>query len=136
MQESARALARRYPQELDAAGLAEHVADLLRRFGNQALGDTVFRVGRDLRRKLAPGDRMIGGLRLVQSEQGDIAPVCRAIAAALQFAATDETGQPFAPDVAFRVRLAEEGAEAVLCAHSGLDPMRDAAALRLIAAGG
>ena len=136
MQESARALARRYPQELDAAGLAEHVADLLRRFGNQALGDTVFRVGRDLRRKLAPGDRMIGGLRLVQSEQGDIAPVCRAIAAALQFAATDETGQPFAPDVAFRVRLAEEGTEAVLCAHSGLDPMRDAAALRLIAAGG
>ena len=136
LQESARALARRYPQELDAAGLAEHVADLLRRFGNQALGDTVFRVGRDLRRKLAPGDRMIGGLRLVQSEQGDIAPVCRAIAAALQFAATDETGQPFAPDVAFRVRLAEEGAEAVLCAHSGLDPMRDAAALRLIAAGG
>jgi mannitol-1-phosphate 5-dehydrogenase len=136
MQESARALARRYPQELDAAGLAEHVADLVRRFGNQALGDTVFRVGRDLRRKLAPGDRMIGGLRLVQSEQGDIAPVCRAIAAALQFAATDETGQPFAPDVAFRVRLAEEGAEAVLCAHSGLDPMRDAAALRLIAAGG
>ena len=136
MQESARALARRYPQELDAAGLAEHVADLLRRFGNQALGDTVFRVGRDLRRKLAPGDRMIGGLRLVQSEQGDIAPVCRAIAAALQFAATDEAGQPFAPDVAFRVRLAEEGTEAVLCAHSGLDPMRDAAALRLIAAGG
>lgn len=135
MQESARALARRYPQELDAAGLAEHVADLLRRFGNQALGDTVFRVGRDLRRKLAPGDRMIGGLRLVQSEQGDIAPVCRAIAAALQFAATDETGQPFAPDVAFRVRLAEEGAEAVLCAHSGLNPVRDAAALRLIAAG-
>jgi len=136
MRESARALARRYPQELDTAGLAEHVADLLRRFGNQALGDTVFRVGRDLPRKLAPGDRMIGGLRLVQSEQGDIAPVCRAIAAALQFAATDETGQPFAPDVAFRVRLAEEGAEAVLCAHSGLDPMRDAAALRLIAAGG
>ena len=136
MRESARALARRYPQELDAAGLAEHVADLLRRFGNQALGDTVFRVGRDLPRKLAPGDRMIGGLRLVQSEQGDIAPVCRAIAAALQFAATDETGQPFAPDVAFRVRLAEEGTEAVLCAHSGLDPMRDAAALRLIAAGG
>jgi mannitol-1-phosphate 5-dehydrogenase len=135
MQESARALARRYPQELDTAGLAEHVADLLRRFGNQALGDTVFRVGRDLPRKLAPGDRMIGGLRLVQSEQGDIAPVCRAIAAALQFAATDETGQPFAPDVAFRVRLAEEGTEAVLCAHSGLDPMRDAAALKLITGG-
>ncbi|HRR35092.1 MAG TPA: mannitol-1-phosphate 5-dehydrogenase [Kiritimatiellia bacterium] len=132
MQESARALARRYPQELNAAGLAEHVADLLRRFGNRALGDSVFRVGRDLSRKLAPGDRLIGGLRLVQAGQGDLAPVCRAIAAALQFAAVDEAGQPFAPDVAFRARLAQEGAAAVLRDHSGLDPLHDAAALRLI----
>ncbi len=130
MQESARALARRYPQELDAAGLSDHVADLLRRFGNRALGDTVFRVGRDLPRKLAPGDRLIGGLRLVQAEHCDLAPVCRAIAAALRFAAADEAGQTFAPDKAFRERLAQEGAAAVLCAHSGLDPGRDAAVLR------
>lgn len=136
MQESARALARRYPQELDAAGLAEHVADLLRRFGNRALGDTVFRVGRDLPRKLAPGDRLIGGLRLVQAEQGNLAPVCRAIAAALRFAAADEAGQPFAPDVAFRARLAQEGAAVVLRVHSGLDPVHDAEALRLIESGG
>ena len=132
MMGSARALARRYPQELDLAGLTEHVEDLLRRFGNRALGDTVFRVGRDLPRKLAPGDRFVGGLRLVQAEGGDPAPVCRAIAAALRFAATDEAGQPFAADAAFRARVAAEGAAAVLRAHCGFDPVRDADVLRAI----
>ena len=134
MTESARALIRRYPSEFNAANQTEHVEDLLRRFGNRALGDTVFRVGRDLPRKLAPGDRFIGGLRLAQAEGGDIAPVCRAIAAALRFAATDEAGQPSPADAAFREQIAREGAEAVLCAQCGLDPVRDAAALGMIAA--
>ena len=133
MAESARALIRRYPAEFNGANQREHVEDLLRRFGNRALGDTVFRVGRDLPRKLAPGDRFIGGLRLAQAEGGDIAPVCRAIAAALRFAATDEAGLPFPADAAFRERIAREGAAAVLCAHCGLDPARDVDVLRLIA---
>ena len=133
MMESARALIRRYPGEFDSAGLTAHVEDLLRRFGNRALGDTVFRVGRDLPRKLAPGDRFVGGLRLAQAEDGDVGPVCRAIAAALRFAATDETGQRFPADVAFRERLAKDVAPAVeLCAHCGFDPIRDAAVLRAI----
>jgi mannitol-1-phosphate 5-dehydrogenase len=129
---SAWALSRRYPQELDRDGLAAHVEDLLRRFGNRALGDTVFRVGRDLPRKLAPGDRFVGGLRLVLSEGGDAGPVCRAIAAALRFAATGEDGQPFPPDAAFRQRLANEGAYAVLCAHCGFDRQADAQVLAAI----
>ncbi len=133
MMGSARALIQRYPSEFNEANQTEHVEDLLRRFGNRALGDTVFRVGRDLPRKLAPGDRFIGGLRLVQAEGGDAAPVCRAIAAALRFAATDEAGQPFAADVAFRGRVAREGAAAVLCSHCGLDPVRDAAVLQAVA---
>ena len=133
MMGSARALIRRYPSEFDEANQTAHVEDLLRRFGNTLLGDTVFRVGRDLPRKLAPGDRFIGGLRLVQAEGGDAAPVCRAIAAALRFAATDESGQPFAADAAFRERVAREGAAAVLCAHCGLDPAGDSAFVRAIA---
>ncbi len=135
MMGSAQALLRRYPAAFTGASLAAHVEDLLSRFGNRALGDTVFRVGRDLPRKLAPGDRFIGGLRLVQAESGDDAPVCRAIAAALRFAATDEAGQPFAADAAFRERVEREGAEAVLCEHCGLDPVRDSRVLRAIACG-
>jgi mannitol-1-phosphate 5-dehydrogenase len=122
MDETARALIRRYPDEFDTAGQHAHVEDLLRRFGNRALGDTVFRVGRDLPRKLAPGDRFIGGLRLVGGSGGDLQPLCRAVAAALQFRATDEAGQPFAADVAFLDRIATEGAQAVLMSHCGLEP--------------
>lgn len=132
MTESAHALTRRYPSELTEANLKAHVDDLLRRFGNRALGDTVFRVGRDLPRKLAPGDRFIGGLRLVQAEGCDIGPVCRAIATALRFSATDECGQPFPADVAFLERMSREGTAAVLRAHCGLDPVRDATVLNLL----
>jgi len=42
----------------------EHIDDLLYRFSNRALGDTVARVGRDPIRKLGPDDRLIGGMKL------------------------------------------------------------------------
>lgn len=132
MMESAQALIRRYPTEFNTKNQTEHVEDLLRRFGNRALGDTVFRVGRDLSRKLAPGDRFIGGVRLLQEEGGNIAPVCRAIAAALHFAAKDETGKMSGADAAFIQRVEQEGAAAVLSSDCGLDPIRDADILKAI----
>jgi mannitol-1-phosphate 5-dehydrogenase len=132
MQATAAALRVRHPSEFDAASQQAHVDDLLRRFGNRALGDTVFRVGRDLARKLAPGDRFIGGLRLVAGVAGDIHPVCRAIAAALRFAAVDEQGRPLEADTAFRARIAAQGARQVLIDHCGLDPVCDCALLDAI----
>lgn len=125
MMGSANALINRYPTEFNAQNQREHVDDLLRRFGNRALGDTVYRVGRDLARKLAPGDRFIGGLRLAQQEGSDSAAVCRAIGAVLHFAATDELGVPLPADVAFRERLAAEGVESVLREHCGISGVGD-----------
>jgi len=63
----------------------EHVDDLLYRFANKALGDTVSRVGRDPIRKLGPNDRLIGSAKLVL--EYDIEPVsmCKGIAAALKY---------------------------------------------------
>ena len=58
MWESARALIREYPEEFTEANQDAHIEDLLRRFANRALGDTIFRVGRDLPRKLSPEDRL------------------------------------------------------------------------------
>ncbi len=121
MEATAQALMNRYSGEFTAAGQHAHVEDLLRRFGNRALGDTVFRVGRDLPRKLAPDDRFIGGLRLVAEAGGDLQPLYRAVAAALQFRATDASGQPFDADTFFHDRVAREGAAAVLTAYCGLD---------------
>ena len=60
MTESALALSIRYNAPFKA--LYEHVEDLLFRFTNKKLGDTVFRVGRDLNRKLSPDDRLVGAI--------------------------------------------------------------------------
>ena len=46
--------------------LKDHIEDLLKRFGNKNLGDTIFRVGHDLERKLGKDDRFMGIVRLAQ----------------------------------------------------------------------
>lgn len=66
MTQSALALATRY--NADPIALARHIDDLLARFANQALADTVERVGRDPARKLAPDDRLLGAYRLARSQ--------------------------------------------------------------------
>lgn len=62
MVESAAAVAACYGRPLGP--LLDHVDDLIYRFGNRALGDTVERVGADPRRKLAAGDRLVGAYQL------------------------------------------------------------------------
>ncbi|GAB1482254.1 mannitol-1-phosphate 5-dehydrogenase [Treponema sp.] len=64
MGEAADALAAEYPDAYTRSDLEEHIEDLLFRFQNRALGDTVHRVGRDLYRKLDREDRIIGALLL------------------------------------------------------------------------
>jgi len=132
MLESARALHKQYPHELSLPDLEEHINDLLRRFANRALGDTVYRVGRDLPRKLAPDDRCMGALRLVCTHGGDPAPICAVIAAALRFTARDEHGRLFPADEEFHRQLQSSGVSATLQRVSGLDPVRDARLLALI----
>jgi mannitol-1-phosphate 5-dehydrogenase len=51
-----------HPESFTPADLEQHVDELLRRFRNRALGDTVERVGREVRRKLAHDDRVVGCL--------------------------------------------------------------------------
>lgn len=60
MVESAVALSARYHRPITP--LIDHVDDLLHRFANRSLADTVSRVVRDPHRKLAPDDRMLGAL--------------------------------------------------------------------------
>ena len=59
--------------------------DLLVRFTNKLLGDTVARVGRDTVRKLDPSDRLCGTLSLITSHGIECDALIRAIAAALKF---------------------------------------------------
>ncbi len=50
--------------EVPVGPLLDHVDDLLVRFGNRSLADTVERVGRDPLRKMSPGDRLLGSWAL------------------------------------------------------------------------
>ncbi|HEY3285388.1 MAG TPA: mannitol-1-phosphate 5-dehydrogenase [Armatimonadota bacterium] len=133
MRESAEAVHRQYPEELSREDLAEHVEDLLRRFDNPALGDTVFRVGRDLTRKLESEDRLVGALRLARRHQVECPHILRAIAAALLFRATDEAGLPFPADREAVDRARDEGPEVVLREVCGLCREGDAPVVEEIA---
>ena len=75
---SAVALSKKYGKAMDEVLL--HTDDLIRRFGNTALGDTCERVGADVPRKLAKSDRLTGGSLTVLEMGGH--PVYTAIGAA------------------------------------------------------
>ncbi len=103
--------------------------DLLRRFRNQAIQDPVYRVGRDLKRKLAPADRCIGALRLLVETGVDYTHAARAAAAGLLFRAKDESGNYYPSDEEVVKQAREQGPASILTTISGLDATRDAAVI-------
>ena len=132
MGESAWALAREYPGEFTEADLADHADDLLRRFANRLLGDTVYRVGADLWRKLGPDDRLMGAMRLVEAHGGRPEHIARAVAAALRFKAVGPDGRMLPRDEEFHRMLEARGPKATLREVSGLAPEADAALVDLV----
>ncbi len=112
MEESAKAIAVEHGVDIDP--LLEHVEDLIARFANRKLGDTIERVGRDLARKLAPRDRLVGALALCAKHGLPRAHIIEALAAALLFADSVSTAVPD--------RVAAEGPRAVLESLCGLAP--------------
>ncbi len=81
MIESAMALSKKYGTGFEP--LMQHVWDLIRRFGNRALGDTCARVGADIPRKLARSDRLIGAAENCLSQGISPVFICVGAAAAL-----------------------------------------------------
>ena len=121
MLQAAAALASAYPQDLTLPDLHAHVDDLLFRFGNRALGDTVYRVGRDLPRKLHKSDRMVGALLLAAAHTMPSDRIVEATEAALSFDGRDESGRPYEPDAVFRAEVLSRGMDAVISETCGLD---------------
>lgn len=70
---------------VDIKVLIDHADNLLYRFRNTALGDTVARVGKDTKRKLSSNDRLIGALKLCEKHDVDGSYLCIGIAAGLIF---------------------------------------------------
>ena len=101
MKQSAIALNRAYPKDLTLQDLQNHIDDLLFRFQNKSLGDTIFRVGRDLYRKLDKNERLVGPMLLAQRQGTPYNKIKRAFYAALDFKAKDEKGGMYPSDKVF-----------------------------------
>ena len=132
MQEAGQALIKHYPSEFNEKNINDHIEDLLNRFANSMLGDTVFRVGRDLYRKLSYDDRCIGALRLIVNTGGNPELICRVIAVAFQFKAKDESGKLFPDDEKFQNELDSKGINFMLSKLCKLDAEKDSKIIELI----
>ena len=116
MMTSAAALVAKFGEGI-RENVESNVTDLLFRFQNKALKDTVARVGADPVRKLRRNDRIVGAA-LFAIEQGvDPAPIVKGILAALQF---DRAEDATAPEI--QKALREQGIGYVLEHYMGLKP--------------
>ena len=106
MQQSRDVLLALHPSVFSKEELDAHIEDLLTRFSNQALGDTVHRVGRDLERKLRYDDRLLGIIIEAERMGKDWDAIGRAYLKALSFTAEDSEGRAYPQDLAFLQSLA------------------------------
>jgi mannitol-1-phosphate 5-dehydrogenase len=101
MLESSVVLMSMYPGEFTPKALSAHIDDLLSRFRNRNLGDTVFRVGCDLKRKLGSDDRFMAVIRSALEHKQPHDRILKAMAMGFLFSATDEKGQVLTEDAVF-----------------------------------
>ncbi|MCC6484540.1 MAG: mannitol-1-phosphate 5-dehydrogenase [Armatimonadetes bacterium] len=101
MEETGQALVKRYG--LDSEEHQAHIEDLLSRFGNRKLADTVARVGADPVRKLGRDDRLVGGALFCLEQGVEPVYVAKAVAAGLEFC---EPGDPSAVRIQSLIREA------------------------------
>ena len=82
--QSAMAVAKENGVEIES--LISHAQNLLYRFSNIALGDTVARVGKDTIRKLGSNDRLIGAINLAEKHNVNCEYLCLGVALGMRFA--------------------------------------------------
>jgi len=134
MLESARVLIHKYPDEFSLIDITNHIDDLLFRFKNRALGDTVFRVGCDLNRKLHINDRILSPLLDGIQFNLPVNKMIKTFVYGLSFRATDENGNMFQNDILFTNILEKKGLSYILHNICGLNNSTDFKVIQLIKA--
>lgn len=129
MLQSAEILRVAYPGEFTTAELESHIDDLIRRFRNKALQDTIYRVGQDLTRKLGTDDRFMGSIRLAIQYRMPHDLILKAMSYGLCFKAKDETGNNFPSDIKFLDSISKDF-ESTLINNLALDPEADCFIIR------
>lgn len=118
LDESARALSKRHGADLGS--LMEFVENLVTRLDNPLLEDSLFRVGRDPKRKLASGDRLVGAFRAVREQGGVPAHIAVGVAAGYLFDCPED---PISVEVSGYAK--ENGLAAALEKYSGITDPED-----------
>ena len=108
MEQSAQVLLNIYPHEFTPSDITHHIEDLLTRFQNKNLGDTIYRVGCDLHRKLGKDDRFMGVIRLASEKNLPFEKILEAFSMGLLFRGTDELGMLYADDRLFHQKWSKE----------------------------
>ena len=116
MMTSAQALVKKFGEGV-RENVESNVTDLLERFQNRALKDTVARVGADPARKLRRNDRIVGAALFAVEQGVDPAPIVRGIAAALRFDREEDVTAP-----KLQADLREKGLDYVIAQYMGLAP--------------
>lgn len=119
MEESRNLLLKKYPKIFRESELNGHIEELLERFANRYLGDTLYRVGRDLRRKLSANDRLAGSIKEAVFHGLNTPWTIRALACGLFFhpGSGDES---FEDDIELRGSFKNHGIERFLKEHCQL----------------
>ena len=123
MLQAAEILVSYYPDDFTLNDLEEHTDDLLSRFQNRALKDTVFRVGQDLPRKLGIDDRFAGIIQMAQKKQLKYDRIVNAMANGFFFRKTNEHGTLNPQDELFLQTLKEKGVEKTLIKFCEFHPI-------------
>ncbi len=121
MCESGEALILEYADEFNNENIREYIKNLFERFNNRSLGDTIFRVGRDIPRKLSRNDRLIGALLLAVKHSVPAPFTMLIIPAAMLFRGKDDEGNLDLRDKTFVNEVFPLGIDYILRAICGLD---------------
>ena len=120
MRQGSQAVRKAYPGVFTIHEMDDYIEDLIHRFRNRSLGDTIFRVGRDVPRKLGRDDRVTGAMLLASSLHLPFDEIADVYLAALEFSAADDTGHSDKRDLAFHDFYSQAGIEGVFEQVSGL----------------
>jgi mannitol-1-phosphate 5-dehydrogenase len=124
MLQAADILLLKYPGEFSRNQLTGHIDDLISRFQNKSLEDTIFRVGCDLNRKLGPQDRLAGAIKTASAFNLQYEKILYALVCGCHFRATDEDGNMFQSDLEF-VKLYQKGIKSIMTQLCGFDEIQN-----------
>ena len=114
-----------YPEDFTKKDLEDHIDDLLKRFQNRALGDTLYRVGRDLSRKLGKDDRFMGIIHMAIQKGMNYDKILNAMIHGFFFRGKDDYGNMYPEDIRFVQNLSRDMNDS-LVSICGLHQLEDA----------